>query len=1393
MNQFSRIVTAVTRWLFLGLGALVGLALLLVLFVGFTAPGARLAVSFIERFASTPDQIVTINDPDGLLTGKLTAGAITLNDGKGIYAEVRDLSVSWSPLDLLSGRFSAAALSAGTVRIERLPTPSNETEEVRSAFALPVEIHIDRLTIDELMIGKAIAGTDQVLTVAGAVDATNESIALTLQAAERDRPEAAATADIVYDPANNALKIKAGIDEPKGGTLAKLLRLPGEPAVNITVDGAGPLSDWAGKATAALDGTPLLSIDATHRRAEDGVQSVTVAGGGDFAGLMPPVFRPLFAGTASIDIAAAFSGSDWLRIDRGKVSTAAFTLDASGTAGTRGENNLRATLGGADGPVDFRWPMEGGEARLLIDSVNLSLIGEAQAAILDVAATLASVEMPQGRIETVNLSAYSDSFDLKNRTGTLTTRVSTGATALANADLDRLIKGPVTLNGTLGVSPETIRFDPLTLESASIGGTVNGSYGISGNTVETAFKLFALPAVLPPAIAEKFDTTVALAGTLTRDAEGRLSVEGLDIASGTVTGKGSLSLDGDAVAATLDGTLPDLGKLLADARGNAAFDLAVSGTLDAPAIRLGLTSSGATLAGRTLSDLVLSADATLPPTGPEASLTATGALGGQAINVKANVVSRDGATSIPELQAQIGENRLSGALALTDDFKPNGALSFTFPDIALLAAMAGEKAAGDLAGSVDIRTTNGVTSLALKASGGGIRRDALAVTRPVVDLTVADIARLAAKGRITAESVAQGDNRLSRLALDVDHDGAATGFRLRGDYDGAPLAADGSVAVAGGRTTVRLSSFSAAPRRIPLALSQPVAITIENGRVTLGGLTIGASGGTVAVSGTAGERLDLALRLNALPAALANTFSPSLGAEGRIGGTVNVTGTAAAPVVAYDLTWTGAAAAQTRSAGVGPFGITAKGRLADNTLTIDTALSGGGLSFRGGGTLGITGSMPANLRFSGTLPFDLVDPFLAPQGFQLTGSAAADVAVSGPIRSPQITGSVTTSGARLVDVRRNLAIEGLTARVTLSGNQATIASATGRLSTGGTLTVGGTIGTAPGSGFPANLQITLRNLTYADGALVTATANGALTVTGPLASAPVLGGRIDVGKASITIPQKLPSSLSEIAITHRNASGAVKRMTSDLKQDQGGGGTAGGGGTGLGFNLVVDAPSRIFVRGRGIDAELGGRLTITGTAASPSISGGFTMRRGRLEILAKRLDFTDRSSITFGGGMVPTLNLDATTTAGSTTITVNVAGPANNPAVTFTSSPALPQDEILAQLIFNRSLSNLSALQIAQLASAVSQLAGGQSTSLLDGLRNKLGVDDLDITTDESGGAQVRAGKYLNDRTYIELQSGTEAGGGKAVINLDVGRGVKLRGEAGADGSAAGIFYEKEY
>ena len=49
------------------------------------------------------------------------------------------------------------------------------------------------------------------------------------------------------------------------------------------------------------------------------------------------------------------------------------------------------------------------------------------------------------------------------------------------------------------------------------------------------------------------------------------------------------------------------------------------------------------------------------------------------------------------------------------------------------------------------------------------------------------------------------------------------------------------------------------------------------------------------------------------------------------------------------------------------------------------------------------------------------------------------------------------------------------------------------------------------------------------------------------------------------------------------------------------------------------------------------------------------------------------------------------------------------PEFTLESTPSLPQDEILARVIFGKSASQLSALEAAQLAASLAQLAGGQA------------------------------------------------------------------------------------
>ncbi len=1395
MDILKRVLKGLGRISAYVLSAAILLAIALVLVIGFAPAATRLAVDTVARMASTPDRIIAISEPSGLLSGRLRAGAITLSDSKGVFLELHDLAVDWSPTALLGGRFHADRVAAGSLAVERAPeAPKVEAqpaapETATTGFSLPLAIEVGTIELPDIRLGAALAGREFALAASGSLRADSRSVDLILNANRQDVSDAKLTADVAFAPAENRLRLKAQLAEPKGGMLASMLKLPNEPALNMDVTGEGPLSDWKGKLQAALDGQPRVTVEGHHQLTADGQHHITVKGGGDVQSLLPPAFRQLFAGQTTVDVSTAFDDKGKIDIQTGNLATGAFVLAASGTLDPAGNNSLNANLIGTAGPVDFRWPLENGEARALITRVDLALTGAAKAVKIDAKAALDSASTPDGKLDKIALTARSDTFDLAGRSGPLQVRLDVGQTAFANPDLNRLVRAPLTLIAPLQLSPDAVGFNGTALESASIGGTLNGKYTLASQSLTGNFKLFVLPDVLPDALAGKFSSTIALEGQIASTLPAKFKLSNFGLKSDTLEIGGNVALEDKTIAADLSGRVLNLSKLLANADGQADFTLKATGPLSAAAVDASLKAVNVKLAGKLLDTLDIAVTGTADPKAPQGNVKASGSIDGKPISIVADALSKDGRTSVPALSAKVGANTVQGKLEFSPAFEPIGALTFDLPDIGLLAALGGQKASGDLKGSVDLTNTEGRIGLKLNATGSGIRRDDLAIVKPEIALTVDDLKAFSANGSVRAQEIASGDNRVSGLALTFKQQASRTDFDLNAAYDGRPLTAAGNVETGGGQTVVSLNSFAATPRTIPVSLAAPSRIVIKGGVVTLDNLTIRTGGGSVIVSGTAGDTLKINARIADLPASLANSFAPGLDAAGTISGTVSVTGKPAAPVVDFQANWANAATSQTRSAGLGALALRTNGRFADNRVTIDgiNLTGAGGLALNGSGNVAISGDRALAMKIDGTLPFTALAGQLAAQGFDMTGSARINLQIAGTAAAPLVTGTITTDGTRLVDVRRNMAMNALAVTITLDGRQATISRFSGTLATGGSVSASGTVGIQPASGFPADISIRLDRATYVDGTLVTATVSGTLNVRGPLLTAPVLSGTLQLARASITVPEKLPASLSALNIQHRNAPAAVLAQFGNQPQGPREKSTT------LGLDLRVDAPSQIFVRGRGIDAELGGSVTIRGTASAPIVAGGFTMRRGRLSILSRRLDFTDKSKITFAGDLTPALDMAANSVVGSTTITISVTGLANDPTIAFSSSPALPQDEVLAQLIFGQSMSRLSALQIAQLADAASQLAGGRSTSLFEGLRSHLGIDNLDITTDARGRAQVSAGKYLNKRTYIELQQGGD-NSSKAIINFDVGRGVKLRGAAGSNGAGeAGIVYEREY
>jgi translocation and assembly module TamB len=293
----------------------------------------------------------------------------------------------------------------------------------------------------------------------------------------------------------------------------------------------------------------------------------------------------------------------------------------------------------------------------------------------------------------------------------------------------------------------------------------------------------------------------------------------------------------------------------------------------------------------------------------------------------------------------------------------------------------------------------------------------------------------------------------------------------------------------------------------------------------------------------------------------------------------------------------------------------------------------------------------------------------------------------------------------------------------------------------------------------------------------------------------LVAGSIALGQTEVRVPSSgFETAGALLNLRHRNEPSEVRatRVRAGLLDAATGGGAGDASGGAFRLDVTVSAPSQVFVRGRGIDAELGGQLRLTGSTDAIVPAGGFSLIRGRLDILGKRLVLS-RADLALEGSFVPVLDIAAVTESDGIASTVNIAGPADNPVVSFSSSPPLPQEEVLARLLFGRALESISALQAAQLANAVAVLAGRGGEGLVGRLRKSFGLDDLDLATAEDGSTALTVGKYLTDNVYTEVE--VEQGGkAKISLNLDLRDGVTVKAGVGDDGNAGvGIFLERDY
>ena len=445
----------------------------------------------------------------------------------------------------------------------------------------------------------------------------------------------------------------------------------------------------------------------------------------------------------------------------------------------------------------------------------------------------------------------------------------------------------------------------------------------------------------------------------------------------------------------------------------------------------------------------------------------------------------------------------------------------------------------------------------------------------------------------------------------------------------------------------------------------------------------------------------------------------------------------------------------------------------------------GGANIRVNGDVLSDGSR-ANLALSGSAHLELINPLIRPR--LLSGQAAFDLVLDGPLALSSFAGGVQVSSGRLVLPARHLAfdIDGITAQ--LAGGRAQIDVAAS-VREGGNISITGPLNlSAP---YESDLQISARALHLSDGNLFETTLDGTAALRGPLAGGARMVADLSLGPTEIRVPEATPSSLPIMeSLSHVNEPRAVQqtRRFAGLIVDT----SASGPTLAYPIDIRLHTPGQIFVRGRGLDAELGGELRLTGSSTDIVPQGQFNLVRGRLDILGKRLSLTE-GQVRLQGGFDPYLHFKAESTAEEAQVYINVDGPASSPEVSFTSDPERPQDEVLALLLFGRDITEISAVQALRMAAAVRSLAGKGGEGIVSKLRGSFGLDDLDVSTDADGVATVKAGKYISENVYTDVTVGSD-GTSEINLNLNLSPSLTARGSVGSDGdSKLGVFFERDY
>ena len=1290
-------------------------------------------VSFLESQLSGDGRIVQLTGFEGLLSSRATLEELTIADEDGVWFTLRNATLDWTRTALLRGRLNINTLSAEEVILTRLP-PSGPDDAAPDAEAtpfrlpeLPVSIEIGTLEIDRISLGPEVLGQSVEGQLEGSIS-YSDTLTADLRLTRTDGQQGEIRIDVSYtDTPEPTLDIDVAFQEEAGGIVSNLLGIPGAPPLSFEVVGAGPLSDFE----AQID---LRSGDTQHLEGVVRIaQSDTSAGDTVFSAELTGDLTGLL-----LPQAEAFFGSD-------------ISLTANGTAAADGTFTLEqlevqtaaATLTGQlalDGQgtlltfeLETKIEAPEGDGPVALPGTDITL------GVLDIKATYDHTEDDRWSADIIALQPAMPGASMERLALTAQGTIAPpGTTAGVTADLN--------------FAAEALALEDAALATA-IGTDITGTGRITWQSAE--------PLVLEALRLNGEDYVIGL------DGRASISDRMLTLAGVFTTRFEDLSrfsdLAGRPLSGSLEGTLSGGGDPLG---GLFSAELDLQGT--------GLSTGIAQIDPLIASGVRIKGGAARGPEGTT--------LNGLRIEADGLDVTLDG-----KLSSQASEIALDVALDEVERLVP------ALPGQATVTGRASRDGA-EAPWSLDLRVTAPRDITASVIGTTAAAGSALAVNANMPDLGPL-VPALPGPARVTGDILVDVQGVwLAELTAELPKDISAT-LTAKPQGDGARISYQANV----GDVGVFVPQLPGPGQVTGVALSADMAIWDVTAQATLPEDITAEVDLRFDGTSTASFRLempDMASITPAFPGALVVEGTLEPGTDGP-----SITLTAQAPLGAtvtvqaqYDTSLQAQIEADLPDVGALIPGLTGAISLSGTVIQEGdlyalnmTAQGPGNASTEFSGALTAQGTAQ-DITIRGSAPLALANRRLAPRA--AFGTATYDLAINGPLSLNSVTGTIRIDSGRLTLPTYGKAINDINGSINLAGGSARV-DLRSTFSDGGNILISGGVGLE--GNLPADLTIALQNLQLRDGVFYDTSLQGQITVTGPLAGGALIAGQIDMGTTEVRLAEtgltfggEIPENMRHIGepidvYNSRVRAGLVERSTSGSSV----------GGPAYGLDITIDAPGQIFIRGRGLDAEVSGNLHITGTTAAPVPEGRFDLVRGRLDLLGKRLTITE-GTVMLAGDLQPALMLVASVPGPDLTAYVTISGTITAPEITFSSEPPLPEDEVLAQAFFGQALSDLSAFQAARLAGALAKLAG-KGGGTLDVLRGGLGVADLDVIRDESGNTTLSIGLYLGENVYTDVSTDT-SGETEIHLRIDLTEDVVVKGAASNSGETSlGIFFERDY